>query len=288
MTELTCVGLGLMGSALARALLTAGHRITVWNRSPGRAETLVGSGAQEARSFEEALTASPIVLICIDSYGSALDILAATKGLPGLAGRTFVQLTTGTPREAEEFAAVVGAHGARCLDGAILCGPPAIGTDRGEVLVSGDAAAWADVEPLLRCLAGKVRFVGQGVGDAAALDLAWLMTCYTEFLGVAHAASICRSQGVDLQAFIDLFPAGSSIRVLAKTILDDDYLQPTATLQVWAGALARIQTQAHDEGISSAVPDFVAGYFQRAIDIGLGQQKAIAIYKTLLNDGVSA
>ena len=75
MTEITCIGLGLMGSALARALLAAGHRVTVWNRSPGKAEALVGLGAEEATSFSEAVAASPVVLICIDSYASTRALL---------------------------------------------------------------------------------------------------------------------------------------------------------------------------------------------------------------------
>ena len=37
MTDVTCVGLGLMGSALARALLAAGHEVSVWNRTPEKA-----------------------------------------------------------------------------------------------------------------------------------------------------------------------------------------------------------------------------------------------------------
>jgi len=288
LTELTCVGLGLMGSALARALLTAGRGVTVWNRSPGKAKALVGLGAQEARSFAEALAASPVVLICIDSYASTRALLE-TEGLTdSLAGRTIVNLTTGTPREAETLSVWAGAQGARYLDGAILCGPNAIGTKTGEVLFSGDALAWQAAGPLLTCLAGKVRNVGQGVGAAAALDLAWLTMSYVQFIGVAHAASICRAQGIDLQAFIDLFPAKPApadadayTRKLARIIKDADYDHPTATLQVWGEALARIQMQARDAGISSAIPDFVAGYFQRAIGMGLGNQEAIAIYKTL-------
>jgi len=289
MTQLTCVGLGLMGSALARALLAAGHRITVWNRSPGRAKAVVSLGAREARSFAEALAASPVVLICIDNYASVLSLLE-TDGLADLlVGRTIANLTTGTPREAEALSVWVGARGAHYLDGAILCGPNEIGTKTGEVLLSGDALAWRAAGPLLTCLAGKVRNVGQGVGDAAALDLAWLTMSYVQFIGVAHAARICRAQGIDLQAFIELFPAepfradtDTETCKLARIIKDEAYDQPTATLQVWGEALARIQMQARDAGIPSAIPDFVAGYFQRAMDMGLGQQEAIAIYKTLL------
>ena len=164
-----------------------------------------------------------------------------------------------------------------------------IGSRTGEVLLSGDAMAWQVAGPLLTCLAGKVRNVGQAVGAAAALDLAWLTMSYVQFIGVAHAASICRAQGIDLQEFIDLFPADpapadadANTRELARIIRNGVYDQPTATLRVWGAALARIQMQARDAGIPSAIPDFIAGYFQRAVGMGLGQEEAIAIYKTLL------
>jgi 3-hydroxyisobutyrate dehydrogenase-like beta-hydroxyacid dehydrogenase len=288
LTELTCVGLGLMGSALARAMLAAGHTINVWNRSPGKAGALVASGAREARSFAEALAGSPVTLICIDNYASARALLEADGLDDLLAGRTVVNLTTGTPREAEELSAWVAARGGRYLDGAILCGPPEIGSATGEILISGDARTWQDTSPLLTCLAGKVRHVGTSAGAAAALDFAWLTMSFVQFIGVAHAASICRAQGIDLQEFIDLFPADPApadtdayTRKLARIIKDADYDHPTATLQVWGEALGHIQMQARDAGIPSAIPDFIAGYFQRALDKGLGQQEAIAIYKTL-------
>ena len=284
MTELTCVGLGLMGSALARALLAAGHGVTVWNRSPGKAEALVGLGAQEARSLAEALAASPIVLICIDNYASTRALLEPEGEASHLAGRTVVSLTTGTPREAEALSAWIEALGARYLDGAILAGPKEIGSTTGDILVSGDPAAWEVAKPFLTCLAGKVRHVGQRVGAAAGLDFAWLTMSCVQFIGVAHAANICRAQGIELQAFMDIFQADidTGTSRLAGIIKDADYDHPTATLQVWGEALGHIQEQARDAGIPSDIPDFIAGYFQRAIAMGLGQQEAIAIYKTLM------
>ncbi len=284
MTELTCIGLGLMGSALARALLAAGHRVTVWNRSPGKAEALVGLGAQEARSFAEALAASMVVLICIDNYASTRALLEPEGKAGHLAGRTVVSLTTGTPREAEELSAWVEAQGAGYLDGAILAGPKEIGSTTGDILISGDPVVWQVAQPFLTCLAGKVRHVGQRVGAAAGLDFAWLTMSYVQFIGVAHAANICRAQGIDLQAFMDIFQADIDTETcrLAGIIKDADYDRPTATLQVWGAALGHIQEQARDAGIPSDIPDFIASYFQRAIGMGLGQQEAIAIYKTLL------
>jgi 3-hydroxyisobutyrate dehydrogenase-like beta-hydroxyacid dehydrogenase len=150
-------------------------------------------------------------------------------------------------------------------------------------------ATWQAASPLLACLAGKVRYVGERVGAAAALDFAWLTMSYVQFIGVAHAASICRAEGINLQAFIELFPAepfradiDTETCKLVRIIKDADYGPPTATLQVWGEALARIQVQARDAGISSDIPDFIAGYFQRAVGMGLGNEEAIAIYKALL------
>ena len=278
-----------MGSALARALVAAGNSVTVWNRSPGKAAALVGLGAAEARSFAEAVAASPVVLLCIDNYASTRALLEPEGKAGRLAGRTVVSLTTGTPRDAEDLSVWVSAQGARYLDGAILCGPNDIGTTGGEVLLSGDAQTWQAASPRLACVAGKVRHVGQGAGAAAALDFAWLTMSFVQFIGVAHAASICRAQAIDLREFIALYPAepapadaDAHTRKLAGIIRSADYNHPTATLQVWGEALGHIQNHARDSGIPSDIPDFIAGYFQRAMAMGLGQQEAIAIYKTLL------
>ncbi|MFN5995808.1 MAG: NAD(P)-dependent oxidoreductase [Paracoccaceae bacterium] len=291
MTEITCIGLGLMGSAIARALFTAGHGVTVWNRSPGKAAALVQLGAREALSFAEAVAASPVMLICIDNYRSIRALLEPEAKAGHLAGRTVVSLTTGTPREAEELSVWVEVQGAQYLDGAILCSPNEIVTRSGEVLLSGDVQAWQATGPLLSCLAGKVRHVGQRVGAASGLDFAWLTMSYTQFIGVAHAANICRAEGIDLQEFRDLYPfdpapvaPDSYPPELARQIKEADYNRPGATLKVWGEALGHIQEQARDAGISSAVPDFIAGFFQRAVGMGLGQEEAIAIYKTLVAD----
>ncbi len=266
MTELTCVGLGLMGSALALAMLAARHRVTVWNRTPGKAVSLIDLGAHEARSIAEALAASPVVLICIDNYASSRALLELEGKAGRLAGRTVVSLTTGTPREAEELSAWVEAQGARYLDGAILAGPNEISSTTGDILISGNPVAWQVAQPFLTCLTGRVRHVGQQVGAAAGLDFAWLTMSFVQFIGVTHAANICRAQGIDLQAFMDIIQADIDTETcrLAGIIKDADYAHPTATLQVWGEALRHIQGQARDAGIPSDIPDFIAGYFQRA------------------------
>src|SRR5918992_1290306 len=100
--EVSVIGLGAMGSALARALLHNGHRVTVWNRTGAKAEPLVRDGAVLAPSAAAAISASPIVVVCVDDYEVTKKILDTREVAPSLAGRVLVQLSTGSPQDARD------------------------------------------------------------------------------------------------------------------------------------------------------------------------------------------
>lgn len=281
MSDITVIGLGLMGAALARAIHGAGHGLTVWNRSPGRMRPFLDRGVAGAADASSAIAASPVVLICIDDYAATQAMLDAPEIAPLLSGRTLVQLSTGTPKEAREAAAWMAARGVAYLDGAILCGPDDIATEGGKILLSGDAAAHRRADALLQCLGGRVQYLGDTVGAASALDLAWLTTCYGRFLGIAHAANLCRSEGAGLDHFISLFPDRPDIQLYAQVIHDGSFDHATATLQVWGAALERIRQQGRDAGINTDFPDFAASLFRKAIAAGYGEQNVMSLAKVL-------
>jgi 3-hydroxyisobutyrate dehydrogenase-like beta-hydroxyacid dehydrogenase len=130
------------------------------------------------------------------------DWEAIVQVSPLLAGRTVVQLSTGTPREAREIAEWMKAHEIFYLDGAILCGPPDIGTEASQILLSGDEAAYERAGKLIECLGGTVRYPGTNVSAASALDLAWLCESYGRFLAVTHAACLCEAEGVGVDGLL--------------------------------------------------------------------------------------
>lgn len=68
------LGLGLMGATLARTFVTAGHDVTVWNRSPGRAQPFTGT-AKVAGSAAEACAASPLVVVCLADQTACREVL---------------------------------------------------------------------------------------------------------------------------------------------------------------------------------------------------------------------
>ena len=102
MSKVTVIGLGRMGAALASAMHAAKHDLTVWNRSAARMRRFAERGVTAAGDAAAAVAASPVVVICIDNYTVTNELLGSADIAPLLAGRTIVQLSTGTPREAQE------------------------------------------------------------------------------------------------------------------------------------------------------------------------------------------
>jgi 3-hydroxyisobutyrate dehydrogenase-like beta-hydroxyacid dehydrogenase len=284
MSDITVIGLGQMGSALARAIQGAGHDLTVWNRSPAKMQPFIDDGVAGAPDVVSAIEASPVILICIDNYAVSNTMLISDEIMPLLTGCALVQLSTGTPKEAREASAWMIARDIAYLDGAILCGPKSIGTDDAEILLSGDGAAYKRAGKLLECLGGTVRYLGPNVGAAAALDLAWLTMCYGRFMAIIHAANLCKSEGVGIDDFISLFPDEPDIQRYGQVIHEESFQEYTATLQVWAAALQRIQQQGIDANINTDIPDFVASFFKKAIDAGYGQENVMALTKVLQGD----
>ncbi len=281
MPKVTVIGLGLMGSALARAMRRAGHDLSVWNRTPAAMQPFAAQGVDTVTDIAAAISASPVIVICIDTYASTCSLLTG-PGIPALlAGRTVVQLTTGSPKEAASLQAWITAQGAHYLDGAILCGPSDIDRHTGEILLCGDPAAHTASAPVTVSLAGSVRHFGPNIRAAATLDLAWLTIWYGQFAATIHAAAMCEAEGVSLTDFIALFPDNASVQQDATVIRDQTFGAYSASLAVWGAALERVCQQADDAGINRAIPDFFAGYFRKAVSAGYGDQHHMAMFKLL-------
>src|SRR5688572_27477020 len=96
MSDISVLGLGRMGSALASALVRASQSVSVWNKSPERMHALVSLGAMPAETVTSAVSASPIILICLDSYETVHQLFMSEVVLSRLSGKVIVQLSTGS------------------------------------------------------------------------------------------------------------------------------------------------------------------------------------------------
>lgn len=196
--NISVIGLGLMGAALAGILLDAGHDVTVWNRSPAKADALVARGARRAATAADAVAASPLVIVCVLDYPAVYGLLDGAE----LDGRVVANLTTGRPSEAREAASWVAGRGGDYLDGGIMAVPQMIGHPGALILYSGSRTAFERHEQALGVLA-EARFTGEDPGMAPLLDLAMLTGMYGQIAGFLEAAALVDSVGYPLTDFTE-------------------------------------------------------------------------------------
>ncbi len=281
MSDVTVIGLGRMGSALARAIRNAGYQTTVWNRSRSKTRPFVDDRVTVAPDVASAVEASPMIVICIDDNPAGDALLIQKNVRQHLSGRIVVQLSTSTPKEASDSEDLLNAAGALYLDGAIDCGPGDIGTPSTLVLVSGNEAAFDQARRFLESLGGETRYLGPNVRAASVLALASACEAYGRFMAATHAACMCDSEGVDLDALAKMFPEDSFSRRYIDVINSSDYQNPAGTLRVWGAAIQRIRKQASDAGIRTGFPDYVVEWFEKAIDEGYGDEHVMAMFKVM-------
>jgi 3-hydroxyisobutyrate dehydrogenase-like beta-hydroxyacid dehydrogenase len=280
MREVSIIGLGSMGMALAKAMLVGPLKLTVWNRTAAKMLPLVEAGAHAAPSLVAAVQASSIILVCVDNYAITKQLIGQPDVIRNLPGKTFIQLSTGTPKEAREAEAWFTERGAIYIDGAIMEYPIGIGTPNTKILFAGPQSAYDQCAPTISPLGGGLRYVGTNIGAAAALDLALLSKYIGMALGVIHGALVCRSENVGIDAFATELTDDDAI-VLAEIIHSNKYGDPGCKMAVWAQSLQRIQTQAQDAHISSEIPEFMGSIFKRALALGYDQEDIAAIFKAL-------
>ncbi|WP_141582796.1 NAD(P)-dependent oxidoreductase [Actinomadura sp. WMMA1423] len=269
-TSVTVLGLGLMGSALAEALLKDGRTVTVWNRSRGKAEPLVAKGAVEAESAEAAVSASPLVIVCLSVYANAEEVLGGAA-----AGRTIVQLTNGTPRQARAMAGHVAGLGARYVDGGIMAVPPMIGRPEALILYSGDEEAFEEHRETLAALGGA-RFLGSDPGLAPLVELALLDAMYGMIAGFQHALALVRSEKVAATEFAPMATAWltammGTLPQQARAVEAGDFATSVSSIATSQVAFPGLIETSRDQGVDPGYLLPLRALLDRAVAEGHGE-----------------
>ncbi|MFI8209499.1 NAD(P)-dependent oxidoreductase [Streptomyces werraensis] len=284
-TPVTLLGLGAMGTALARAWLTAGHPLTVWNRTPARAHALAAEGARATESVPAAVAANTLVVVCLLDDASVEDTLSGAD----LTGKDVVNLTTCTPAQARARAAWAAERGARYLDGGIMAVPPMIGVPEagGYVLYSGARDLFEQHRETLAVPAGTT-YVGENPAHAALHDVALLSAMYGMFAGAAHAFALIRREDVDPTAFAPLLAdwltaMAPAVHGTAEQLRGGDYTKGvTSTLAMQVAGTPTFLDTADEQGVS---PELLAPFFalmRRRLAEGGGEEDLTGVIDLLL------
>ncbi|POX37111.1 dehydrogenase [Streptomyces sp. Ru73] len=287
MPGLALLGLGAMGTALARAWLAAGHPLTVWNRTPARAEPLAAEGATVAAGAAEAVAAHRLVVLCLlddASVGEALDGIDLT-------GKDLVNLTTGTPAQARARAAWARERGARFLDGGIMAIPPMIGVPEagGYVFYSGDRALFDAHRETLAVPAGTA-YVGPDAGHAALHDVALLSAMNGMFAGIAHAFALIRGEDIAPKDFAPLLAdwlkaMTVSAHQAAEHLESGDYTRGVVSnLAMQVAGNATLLRTAEEQGVSPELLTPVLSLMERRLAAGHGDEGTTGVIDLLVRD----
>jgi 3-hydroxyisobutyrate dehydrogenase-like beta-hydroxyacid dehydrogenase len=286
-TPLTLLGTGAMGTALARAWLAAGHPVTVWNRTPARAEALAAEGATVASSAARAVAANRLVIACLlddDSLGEALADADLT-------GRDLVNLTTGTPAQGRARAAWAEERGARFVDAGIMAVPPMIGSaDSGAyVFYSGSSELFDEHQETLAVPAGTA-WVGADPGFAALHDVALLSAMTGMFSGVFHAFALVRREDIAPKEFAALLQGwltamAHTVHSTADQLESEDYTKNVVSnLAMQAAGNATLLRTAEEQGVSAELLTPYMTLMDRLLAQGRGEEDTTGMVDLLLHD----
>ena len=167
MSAVAVVGLGAMGSRIARRLLAAGHALTVWNRDPAQAEPLLAAGAKAAATPAQAAASSEAVVTMVSDPQA---LAAVTEGPVGVAAglspdSTLIQMSTVGPQALERLARLVPS----LLDAPVLGSTGEAEAGTLVVFTAGEDELVERWEPLLSALGAVLRAGSFGAGTAAKL-----------------------------------------------------------------------------------------------------------------------
>ncbi|MCB5168820.1 NAD(P)-binding domain-containing protein [Streptomyces bambusae] len=272
----TVIGLGPMGQAMTRTLLTAGHPVTVWNRTASRADGLVAEGAALAPTPQDAVEASGLVILSLTDYRAMYDILG--NATASLAGRTLVNLSSDTPERTREAEAWAASHGAAFLTGGVMVPAPMVGTEASYVYYSGRAEA-LDGHRAPLTLLGTPKYLGEDPGLAQMMYQAQLTVFLTTLSALMHATAMLGAAGMAAkEALPELLATADSVGAILKageenpgTALDaGEHPGDLSTVTMMGATADHILETSESLGLDLALPLAVQSHYLHAIKNGHG------------------
>jgi 3-hydroxyisobutyrate dehydrogenase-like beta-hydroxyacid dehydrogenase len=225
MADIAFLGTGLLGSAFVERALRRGERVTVWNRTASKVQTLEALGARAAATPADAVRGAARVHLVLSEDHVVEDVISRLR--PGLgADAIIVDHSTTQPARTVERARRLNAEGVKYLHCPVFVGPAAAREGRGTILVSGPRALFALVQDALAQQAARVEYLGERpdlaavyklCGNAFIIGVAGLVS---DMLTVASGAGVAPADALKLFEFFD--PSGS-IRGRAQKMAARDY-----------------------------------------------------------------
>ncbi|MEM6110319.1 NAD(P)-dependent oxidoreductase [Mycobacterium sp. 050272] len=273
--KVSVLGLGQMGTAIAERLIDAGHSVSVWNRSAGKAADLIDRGATELDSLNEAWASE----VCITMLADSAALTQVMLGPGGLAvadagyDKFLIDMSTVSPESSTQVAEAAAANGIKYLRAPVSGNPGVVRAGTLTIVVSGDQTDCVAAEDLLRDIGPHVFRAGNGE-SARIVKLALnLMIAGTSQL-LSEALVLAAAHGIDRAKMLQIIGASAVgspfVKYKTQPLLADDY-SSTFSTRLMRKDLDLILAAGATGGVPLPVCAVVSQLLQACISTGLGE-----------------
>jgi len=199
--NLGVIGLGMMGRGIAQSLLRAGHRVTVWNRTPSRFEELQSQGALIAPTPADACK-DGVVITCLSDDDAVTAVVFADHGITSAVAAACIHISMSTI-SLGLIARLSEAHreaGQRFIAAPVFGRPNAASAGRLLIVASGDAEAIAECQTVFDAVGQRTIVVGTDPVAAPMVKLVGNFLLASAVESLAEAMALLRKSGTDPQA----------------------------------------------------------------------------------------
>jgi len=222
-------GIGLMGLPMCQRLLSAGYRLTVWNRTPEKCTALLAAGAHLAHSPAELCKDSDLVLLCLADTAVVREVVFGAGGiLEGAhAGQLLVDHSSLEPAATREMAAELLARtGMRWVDAPVSGGVAGAEAGTLAIMAGGQAEDIERIRPVLAHLGQRLTHMGAvGAGQVTKVCNQMLVACNT--LVIAEVVALAERAGVDARLLAPALAGGFAdskpLQILAPQMAESHF-----------------------------------------------------------------
>jgi 3-hydroxyisobutyrate dehydrogenase-like beta-hydroxyacid dehydrogenase len=272
--KVSVLGLGQMGTAIAERLVGAGHEVAVWNRTPGKAEALVDSGAIQLATIDQAWEADVVVTMLADS--SALtDVTLGPGGLvtnPLGRGKFLVDMSTVSPESSMQVAESAAEQGIRYLRAPVSGNPGVVRAGNLTIVASGTPDDYDAVKDLLTDIGPNVYLAGDGE-SARVVKLALNLIIAGTAQLLSESITLAEAHGVERATLMEIISASAVgspfVKYKTAPLLAEDYTSTFST-RLMRKDLDLILGSAAVGGVPLPVTAVVHELLQACISTGLG------------------
>jgi len=279
------IGLGIMGFSMAKRLIEAGHRVTVYNRTASRAEPLVRQGAKAAATPRDAARGNEIVISIVTDSPDVEAVMLGPNGAVHAAepNALFIDMSTIAPETARKVGQALRSRGIAFLDAPVTGGD--VGAREGtlSILVGGEKADLERAREIFAVLGKRITHCGpQGAGQT--VKACNQILCALNMMGICEALHLARLSGIDQTLVVEALSAGAggswALEKLGSRIAKGDF-DPGFMVDLIQKDLRIVQDAARRVGLPAEGTALAQKLFGDNQSSGEGRLGTQAMYKAL-------